>query len=114
MMVTGSGRSPSGRAAAPSDGVPAGLRDTATIPNADFITFTTVDGREETTVRLTAPVVLFDETDRGYRAARARASRRIKRLMGLHPCSKLDVVPHDWSNAIDALSEKTINASVSA
>lgn len=77
---------------------------------AEFITFTTVDGREEATVHLTAPVCLFDETDRGYRAARARASRRIKRALALHPCAKLEVVPRDWSDAIDQFSEAICNA----
>lgn len=77
---------------------------------ADFITFTTVDGREEATVQLKGPVCLFDETDRGYRAARARASRRIKRSLGMHPCSKLEVVPHDWSDAIDRFSEAICNS----
>ena len=76
----------------------------------EFITFSTANGRGEYTIRLREPVCLYNDSDRGYRAARARAARHIKRQLELHPCSKVEIAPHDWSDGVDALSEKTLNA----
>lgn len=70
----------------------------------DFITFTTSDGSGVHTVRLNAPVCLYNENDRGYRAARARAARAIKAQLGKHPCSKVAIDPWDWSDAVEALT----------
>lgn len=73
---------------------------------ADFITFEARGKDAEYTVRLKQPVPLFDEAHGGYRAARARAVRHLKRQLGIHPCAKLVVDPRDWSDAVDALSEQ--------
>jgi hypothetical protein len=81
---------------------------------ADFITFEARGGSAEYTVQLKRPVPLFDETHGGYRAARARAARHIKRELGLHPCAKVVLDPRDWSDGVDALSEATLNARVFA
>ena len=71
---------------------------------SDFITFEA--GTAECTVQLKCPVCLYDERPHSaYRKARAVAARRIKRQLGLHPCTKIELNPRDWSDGVDQLTD---------
>jgi hypothetical protein len=73
----------------------------------EFITFEARGTNAEYTVRLKQPVALFDETSHSaYRKARARAARHLRRELGLHSCTKIEVDPRDWSDGVDVLSER--------
>jgi hypothetical protein len=78
---------------------------------SDFITFEARGGAAEHTVLLKRPVALFDEAPHsGYRQAQARAARHIKRQLGMHPCSKVELDPRDWSDGVDALSAERVRS----
>jgi hypothetical protein len=58
-------------------------------------------------VALREPICLYDMAG-PYRAAKARASRKGRRELELHPCSPVTAEPHDWSDGVDKLTEATI------
>ena len=68
-------------------------------------------GSAEVRLNLKRPICLFDETPHSdYRKALARASRRARRELGLHPCAPVLSDPHDWSDSVDELSAEQASA----
>lgn len=80
------------------------------MPATDFVEFLVrhkASGASELVrVNLRQPVRLYDDHDRGYRAARAFARRRALYFMGQHPCSRVTIEPHDWSDGCEKLTEQ--------
>ena len=64
-------------------------------------------------IALRRPVRLYDDQPfSDYRVARAHAIRQAKAAAGAHPASTnrfLKVDPHDWSDSVDAHTQKEAN-----